>query len=666
MEQEIRRLEQALIRADRLAQSGDQQAARDAAVLAGELRRLMGMPTPQPAQEPRERTRTAAQGLTLGFSDEIEARARSLATGRPYEEVLAEIRGNIEAYRKARFWESMAYEMGGAALPAIASFGAGAAPTLGRMAAVGATQGGVYGFGTGEGGLGERLTRIPGGAALGAAGAAVGSTVARAAGGLINRFMDTARRVIGGRGSRIVESEIQRLVTQTGKTPDQIVDDIVNGRILAENETIRAVVRGYRASGGEASRTITEGMSGRPTITREEAMRSMRGYLSDTEAPSALRAQRADEEIARMAERQAYSQFQDMPASDDVSAALQDALRRVPSAVEEVGIALRAETGSAPFFTVDENGVFKFARPPTVAEAESIRRAIANRVTNLYRSGMGGAGEAVKGVEQSLRGTLDVAIPELGATRAMASAVRSQRDAFEAGRTAFVGDVNERLAEFDKITDPSLVEAYRAGLMSAIEARGATGTRQSMVRNLANEETKEGRILRAVLPPEALDDVLARLETARASQVTTDYVLGGSPTAETAAEMSRQGITATDFPGILSGEPAALMRLASNFVGRFSRGLSDEERARIATVLVSQNPQLVRNAIIDESGMAALQQAIQQMTTRATQAAAGAGMVAPSGFGADISQQVLPVPAWLQRLQGQGVTPLQLTVTPGQ
>ena len=49
MEQEIRRLEQALIKADRLAQTGDQQAAQDAAILARELRRLMGIAQPTAA-----------------------------------------------------------------------------------------------------------------------------------------------------------------------------------------------------------------------------------------------------------------------------------------------------------------------------------------------------------------------------------------------------------------------------------------------------------------------------------------------------------------------------------------------------------------------------------------------------------------------------------------
>jgi hypothetical protein len=40
----------------------------------------------QAAATPKQRVRTMAQGLTLGTADEMEARARSLTTGRPYEE----------------------------------------------------------------------------------------------------------------------------------------------------------------------------------------------------------------------------------------------------------------------------------------------------------------------------------------------------------------------------------------------------------------------------------------------------------------------------------------------------------------------------------------------------------------------------------------------------
>jgi len=73
----------------------------------------------QREEVPTQRLRQMGQGLTFGTADEIEARAMSLATGRPYEEVLSEIRGRLKAYKEARPIESTAYEIGGAAIPAL-------------------------------------------------------------------------------------------------------------------------------------------------------------------------------------------------------------------------------------------------------------------------------------------------------------------------------------------------------------------------------------------------------------------------------------------------------------------------------------------------------------------------------------------------------------------
>ena len=66
---------------------------------------------------PTQRTRSAAQGLTLGFADELEARAVSLASGRPYEEVLDEVREKLARYREAYPMSSLGYEAGGAVAP---------------------------------------------------------------------------------------------------------------------------------------------------------------------------------------------------------------------------------------------------------------------------------------------------------------------------------------------------------------------------------------------------------------------------------------------------------------------------------------------------------------------------------------------------------------------
>lgn len=600
---------------------------------------------------PRERMRMLAQGTTLGGADEAEAAAIATATGRPYEDVLNELRGRLKAYQEARPIESFLYEAGGAVIPAVgaallAPFTGGAstaavAPTLGRLAGMAALEGGAYAFGTGEGGFAERASRVPGGAVTGAIGGTVAGAATRAAGGAVNALTDAARRIVGGRGSSVVENEIQRLAQQTGKTADEIADDILSGRILAENETIKAAVRAYRAGGGEASTVISQAMIPRPAQTRTQAMDEMRKYLSDVAEPSAIQGQRRSEEAAKVAERAAYAPFKTVDAPEDVSREVLSALEVVPEAITEVNKMFRGLVAVTPSASGVGPANVTFTRPITLDEAERVRRAVSNAASSEYRGGFGGAGEAFSEVEQRLRGLLDVASPELGAARSTAAGVRAQRDAFESGQTALAGDVNETLFNFSKITDPQKVEAYRAGLMAALEARAATGSRQSMIRNLANPETKEGQILRAVMPQDALDDVLRRLETARASQVTTDYVLGGSPTSDTMMEAARRGsgLSFSDVTGVLSGSPDAMISVASNIAARFTRDLTDAERARVARILVSEDPDLVRRAISDEGAMAALQQRVQQLTAGAARGAGRAGAVTGAEPGATLSQQ---------------------------
>jgi hypothetical protein len=595
---------------------------------------------------PTQRARVAAQGLSFGVADEIEARARSLMEGRPYDQVLAEIRGAISAYQEDQPMAALGYEIGGSAIPGLlaAPFtgGTSMAPTLGRMALIGGAQGAGYAFGTGEGSAAERLARVPGGAAAGAVGGAVAGAAVRAGSGALNVLTDSARRLVGRRGSSVVENEIQRLVEQTGKTADEIADDIINGRILAENATISAAVRALRSQGGEASTILQETLTRRPAQTREQAMQEMRTYLSDAGESSALQAQRRGEEAARAAERSAYSQFDNMPAPDEVVEALGDTLRRVPAASREVEEALRASTGQRPFYSIAEDGTVTFTRPPTVAEAERVRRAVDNRASTLYREGQGGAGEAVAGAGRELRDVLDMSVPELATARGQAAAVRANRDAFETGQRSLAGDVNERLLEFSRLTDPQAIQSYRAGLMAALEARAATGSRQSMIRNLVDETTKEGMILRAVFPQDQLDGAINALSRAAESQAASSRILGGSPTAETLMEAGRQGagVSASDVMEVLSGNPMAVARVAFNLVRPATRNLNDAERTRIAQILVSEDPDLVRRALMDESAMAALQQRIAQITMAATRGAAGAGGTAAAMPAANLSEGV--------------------------
>ena len=136
----------------------------------------------------KAQVRSFFQGLTFGFSDEIEAGARSIFS-ETYDEAVGEIRGKLSDYQEAFPIESTAYEVGGAIVPAIAATvltGGAAAPAVGgslartggRFALIGGAEGAATALGTSEGDVSERIKNVPlgfaGGAAFGPIGAASG------------------------------------------------------------------------------------------------------------------------------------------------------------------------------------------------------------------------------------------------------------------------------------------------------------------------------------------------------------------------------------------------------------------------------------------------------------------------------------------------------------
>jgi hypothetical protein len=261
---------------------------------------------------------------------------------------------------------------------------------------------------------------------------------------------------------------------------------------------------------------------------------------------------------------------------------------------------------------------------------------------------MGGAGEAVQEAEKGLRSILDYSIPELATTRAQAAAIRANRDAYVAGAKALAGDVNEKLADFAALQQgknaDEAVASFRAGLMQALEARAATGSRQSMIRNLTRPDTKEGMVLREVFPQDQLDDVLKQLDIAAEAQAAQSGIMGGSQTAETMLEAGRQGmgIGADEIAGLMSGSPVETLNVAQKLIGRLVRTeLTDAERTRIAKILVSNDPELVRRAIVDESGMQKLADTVNQLVIGLEKAGRAAGSTQAAQPGGEASQGII-------------------------
>jgi len=581
---------------------------------------------------PTQRTRTAAQGLTLGFADEIEARARSLATGRSYDEVLDEIRAGIKAYQEARPYEAMSYELGGAVLPALATGGGAAAPTLARIGLRGAAEGAAYAFGTGEGGAAERAGRVPFGLLGGAAGGVAGERLARGATRSVEALVDAARRTSGRKGASIVENEIQRLVEQTEKTPDQIVQDIVDGKILAENRKIAASVKALRGQGGPAASTIQTALEQRPRKLRSAAQAEIASYLDDVSADpaaSAVRRRATSEAETRVAERAAYKPFKTEPVSNDVFLELSRVLETAPDVGESLNKIARRQ-GMGDLYRVGNDGVVVFARRPTVEEAEKIRRVLQQTARKESKAGDIDLSIATTDIEKSLRSVLDVDVPDLMSTRAQAAAVRSNRDAFVAGRKALAGDVNEVMVDLEDkwAKDPETLASFRAGFLAALQGRFATGQERTALRRMLEEGQKEGMLLRALIPdPEDQAKVLRKLDMAVESEDVAQTVLRNSQTAETmmAQQAQNAGVTAAEGVAAATGDVNALLSVTRKFVDGFSRGLSPAERSKIADILVSENPDLVRRAITDERGIAKLQEFVSTMIPFISRAGATIG-----------------------------------------
>ena len=200
-----------------------------------------------------QKLRSIAQGLTLGFSDEIEAAGTSALSkigqlfggeGKSYDQSLDEIRGKLDAYRANNPIEAIGYELGGAVVPALGaglfSFGTGGAavgsataarvaPTLARAAKIGAIEGGIAGFGTGEGGFKDRATSAAVGTALGGTfGAAVPVGVKQASKALRTIYKGAIPSRFGGGGLADAERKILAAFERDEITPDvakQRLDD---------------------------------------------------------------------------------------------------------------------------------------------------------------------------------------------------------------------------------------------------------------------------------------------------------------------------------------------------------------------------------------------------------------------------------------------------------
>lgn len=594
----------------------------------------------QPPAE-SQRVRSVLQGLTLGFADEIEAAARSAMSGeRDYEEVRNEIRQKIKAYQQSSPGEALSMEILGAAAPTALALlipggqAAGAAniARLGGMAGarqvakVGAVEGGATAYGTGEEGLFEDLLRVPTGAALSAGTGVAMKPVIDIAGGVVSGLTDTARSMFGNKAGNAVQAEVNRLAAETGRTADEIIADLMSGRLMSENETLIKSLRAYMAKGGEAGSKITTKIPERAASTRQEAMGMLQEGLTPGITDNVFAAAKQSEEAFKRAQSADYNRiFQSGGAvSREATDTISEALVRLPNAQEALNKVYKARGNIVPFYKFDDAGNLQIVRQPTVEDAELVRRAVDEATTKAFKEGEGAVGEALAPLERQLRSLLDNEFPDLANVRANWRQLNTARDAFKLGRQALGKNADEIEFEFNKLLeagDEGAIRTFRAGFMDALRNRSRRSP--GMMARMGDENTSEGALLRVIFPEDQIDDVVRAVQTAGQAQRVKQKTMDASPTSIDLGAQARIGdyVSAGDVQAALAGSPRDIMRVGAGVVRAMSPDLTDRERSQVIDIIMTENPDVLRRALTDDTAFGELQRQISRVVSAISEGA---------------------------------------------
>ena len=575
-------------------------------------------------EEKTERVRALFQGLTFGSADEAEAFYESIFSDVSYDDALTEVRKKLSDYQDSDAIGSIMYETAGAAIPAIvagfftggsatAATGAKLFPRLWQAAKIGMAEGGIYAFNTGEGDLGDRVSRVPGGATIGALTGGSGKGVSDVVTGFGSAVIDKARRMFGNRGSKAVETEIQRLASESGKTVDEIVADVASGKLMVENVTLRESVKAMVADGGPSSARLKTSFPERTKQTEAAAFDELRSGMTNIDNPNITQGMGEIIDAERVIEAGARAPYNTQKVSGELLTELRNIIKRMPKAAELAAQEMQQRTGAAPFYKINEAGEVVFNTIPTAAQAEAIM-AHSGRIAQSFseKTMTKGLAPSAFEVQNSLRKQIDESVEGMKEIRAISALTFSKEDAFKAGLTLINKSPEQANILIQRMmnesVDPSVLDALRSGVMASIKNDvSKAGGKSAAIRKILKEDAKLKDLVEQLFPEDSLDSLVNKLEIAQGAKNIENFALTGSSTQSVDAAAGRMGTgMAEDVISLGNGNPAAAARIAAVLMQKMGIGLSEKDKAKVVQVLLSTDPDEVRKALVDESALASL------------------------------------------------------------
>ena len=589
------------------------------------MQQIANVPEPETSSE---LTRFTAQGLTFGFSDEIEAAVRSAASKvssdpRTYEDIRNEIRGQLKVYEEKNPGKALSAELAGAIIPSIlmsmTGVGtAGAVNNLGRVIGVNALQGGVEALGKSES---ENLSGIQ------AVETGVGTTVGGVVGTTFEKLLGKAgpagkrvynalRKRYGSGYDDAVGKYILDMMESTGaKNVDDVIEMIKNGEVIGDNPVLVNEIKAIVNSGGEAADTTLRLSAQRAKETQDQAVGSINRALDPEGQNDNLYARVMDDEADEMADlgeryKDKYGEFPAIPRI--IALKMQGILLKNPEAQKILIKIYKNDPSSSPLFKTvkdPDTGMDKieFIREPNLHDAERLRRRINTMQRKEMETGDPDLGMQYGAVEQSLRGDIDKFSPEFATVRADFSLAKSKSDAFNQGsRKGLSGRPNEQAFKMRDMSD-DMLESYRQGTLHSF--RNQKRATPYNIQQLAKEGENQNLNIQQMIPEDQASGVMDNINTAAAARQMNNAIQPryGSPTQalqKIDARVSQgPGITGTDVLRAGQGDPMAITGMIGDIIKMFkgTKGYTDAQRNKVAEILFSSDPQFVTNLLKDET-----------------------------------------------------------------
>lgn len=621
-----------------------------------------------------QKLRSALGGLTFQFADEIEAFAKSLLNdGVSYEQAKAEINKKVADYAQQNPKEALAYELAGALVPTVISI-------FGSPAAWGASVSNLFklsrsvfksgsqtsklspvevmnrsGIGAGVYSLGEAEDKSFGDFATGYI---VGAPVAGAfvlggnvASGIATYVSTLGKRMFGNTASLAVRKELNKLMEQTGKTEDQVVVDLMNGRLMTENQSLTELIKQTIKGKGAAQDVLEAIAKQRPYETKMGVIDDLQKMASGTNSDANLTKiwTQSQSEI-RKKEKELYDTvFGKKGGNPNLVKGMGDGIvndllragQMKGTGVYEAIEQIYSSSGSlVPLFTKNKDGTVRMLRQPSLEDAEVIRRALAEVAYDLNKSGKGSAGGNIKALEEQIRLKLDKLSPGLSAVREQARIVRKGREAYEYGlgllnrkRGNSPEDVQLFIEAFGDL--PGVMNALRIGITQALKNKKG----YQSIKEMADESELLNNIITQVVPEEKLAPLMQKLDIASNAAKVNPTLMGsfGSQTADK-IQMSRiAGASGGREGGII----VAITDGAIQYMKR-KMGISEKHAKEYVDIITSspENYKKLEKALIDDSSMGLFMRTLDDMIMALAQTG---GDLRAKTAGSEVNQQFDPV-----------------------